>query len=274
MLLEFFFNPFIEYLFMKKALFACISLSITGGPVGLLLLLRKMSLMGEALSHGIFPGIVIAFLLFGFWLPGFVVGAIITGLSLSLLNRFIHEHSLLHEDASFSGLYLFSLALGILLLHSYNGNFNILHLLIGNILSIQNDTLVYISIMNAMILYFLFIFRKPILYDCFDPVFVHFSGRSRNIYHFIIWGSITTLLVSSSLAVGTLMSMGLIMLPAITARLLFKNIWVMMVASSIIGILASYLGLLLSFYYNLPSGSSIIAILGVFFLVVFMSQEK
>lgn len=273
MTLDFLFSPFTEYLFMKKALFACLGLSITSGPVGLLLLLRKMSLMGEALSHGIFPGIVISFLVFGFWLPGFVFGAIAIGLSLSLLSRYIHEHSLLHEDASFSGLYLFSLALGVLLLHSYNGNFNLLHLLFGNILSIQNDTLIYISLMNGMVLGILYLFRKPILYDCFDPVFVHFSNKSRTIYHLIIWGSITTLLVSASLAVGTLMSMGLIILPVITARLLFKNIWAIILNSSLIGIAASYIGLLISFYYSIPSGSTIISILGLLFLIVFFSKQ-
>ena len=270
MLLE----PFTQFLFMKKALFACISISLTGGPVGLLLLLRKMSLMGEALSHGIFPGIVIAFLIFGFWLPGFVIGAIIIGLILSMLNRFIHERSILHEDASFSALYLLSLASGVLLLYSFNGNFNILHLLFGNILSIQNDTLAYISILNAVILILLFSFKKRILYDCFDPVFIFFTGGSRTLYHFIIWGSITTLLVSASIAVGTLMAMGLIMIPAITSRLLFKNIWAMMLSSSIIGIVCSYLGLLLSFYNNLPAGASIITLLGILFLITFINRSN
>ena len=86
-------SPFTHYLFMQKALLGCISVTIAGAPVGLLLLLRKMSLMGEALSHGIFPGIVLAFLLFGFWIPGFVICAIVVGLLLSLMSRFVHHHS-------------------------------------------------------------------------------------------------------------------------------------------------------------------------------------
>ncbi|USO02579.1 MAG: metal ABC transporter permease [Alphaproteobacteria bacterium] len=266
-------TPFTEFLFMKKALIACISLSITSGPVGLLLLLRKMSLMGEALSHGIFPGIALSFLLFGFWLPGFIGFAILAGLTLSMLSSFIKERSLLGEDASFSGLYLFSLALGVVLLHHYHGNFNILHLLFGNILSIQDETLLYISFLNAAILMILYFFRQEVLYDCFDPTFMIITRRSHTLYQLIIWGSLTALLVSASLAIGTLMAMGLIMLPAITSRLLFKNIWIMMITSSIIGVIASYLGLLLSFYFDFPTGPLIISILGVVFLGAFLVRR-
>ena len=207
-------------------------------------------------------------------LSGFVVGAITVGLLLSLMNRFIHERTLLHEDASFSALYLLFLAVGVLLLYSCGGNFNILHLLFGNILSIQNDTLLYMSLMNITMLTLLWIFRKPILYDCFDPTFVFFTRKARWLYHLIIWGSITTLLVLASLAVGTLMSMGLIMLPAITSRLLYKDIGRMIISSSIIGIVTSYLGLLLSFYINIPTGASIITLLGILFLMVFVSSRR
>jgi len=273
MLLDTLITPFTEFLFMKKALIACISLSITSGPVGLLLLLRKMSLMGEALSHGIFPGIALSFLLFGFWLPGFIGFAILTGVLLSLISSYIKDRSLLNEDSSFSGLYLFSLALGVVLLHYYSGNFNISHLLFGNILSIQDETLLYISVLNTITLFVLYIFRQRILYDCFDPTFIKITQKSHNLYELITWGSLTTLLVSASLAIGTLMAMGLIMLPAIISRLLFKNIWIMIVSSSIIGMIASYAGLLLSFYFDLPTGPLIVSILGACFLLTFFIKR-
>lgn len=263
-------EPFVQYTFMQKALIGCVGLSLLGGPIGVFLILRRMTLMGEALSHGILPGIAIAHLLFGFWVPGFIIGSILFGFTLSYLSHFIKEHSTLSEDASFASLYLSALALGILILFLGKGNFNLFHLLFGNILSIQNQSLYFIGIIFIIITTFMGLSYKMIIYDCFDPTFMYVIKTTRSIYHIIFWASTVTVLVASAIIIGTLMSLGLIILPALIARLICKNIIKMIILSVICGSLASYCGLLLSYFLNLPTGPTIVSFLSLLFLLAFL----
>src|SRR2546430_1092608 len=107
-LYEYAFQPFADYLFMRKALTACTALAIGGAPLGVFLVLRRMALVGDAMSHAILPGVSIAFLFFGLSLEAMTLGGLIAGLLVAAMAGAITEFTQLKEDASFTGAYLLS----------------------------------------------------------------------------------------------------------------------------------------------------------------------
>ncbi|MEK7654736.1 MAG: metal ABC transporter permease [Pseudomonadota bacterium] len=267
MLYDIFVAPIADYIFMQRALLSCVAISFVGGPVGVLLVLKRMNLLGEALSHGILPGIAISALLFGVWMPGFLVGAMTSGLLIAWGSYFSAKKTVLTEDAGFGGFYLIAMALGVMILSLKKGNFQILHLLFGNILSVTEEALHMVFWIVVIVLVFLLISIRPIVFDAFDPVFMQVVDKRRFYYQGCFWAMVIILLVAASMTIGTLMALGLIMLPALTARILVTHIHKMFFVATFLSIAASYLGLITSYHYNLPSGPAIILICGGFFML-------
>lgn len=260
--------PFKEYLFMRRALVACIGIVLSSAPLGVFLIQRRMSLMGEALSHGILPGIAVAYLLVGMWLPGLSVGGIMAGLIIAFLSNMAARKTILNEDASFSSFYIIALAIGVLILSTQGGNMNLLHLLFGNVLAVDTSALLFISIISLSSLILLFLLYRPLIYDCFDPLFMKSLGLKSSFYNAVFLALVVCNLVAACQALGTLMALGIMMVPAVTARLLHKRLLPMIITSTLIAILSSYVGLLLSYYLNWPSGPTIILVAGGFYGIV------
>jgi len=276
MLYETLISPITDYIFMQRALLSCVAISFVGGPIGVLLVLKRMNLLGEALSHGILPGIAISALCFGIWVPGFLVGAMISGLLIAWGSYFSAEKTVLTEDAGFGGFYLIAMALGVMILSLKKGNFQILHLLFGNILSVTQSALQTVCWIVIVVLVFLIVSIRPIIFDAFDPTFMQVIDKKRFYYQGCFWAMVIILLVAASMTIGTLMALGLIMLPALTARILATHIHKMFFVATLLSILSSYLGLILSYHYNLPPGPAIILVCGFFFIlsIVFSALTK
>lgn len=258
------FVPF-EYLFMRRALVACVGIALSSAPLGVILIQRRMSLMGEALSHGILPGIAIAYLIVGMWLPGLSIGGILAGLTIAYLSNMAARKTVLNEDASFSSFYIIALAIGVLILSTQGGNMNLVHLLFGNVLSVDSDALIFISGISTISLILLFLLYRPLIYDCFDPLFMKSLGLKSSLYSTIFLALVVCNLVAACQALGTLMALGMMMVPAVTARLLCKRLFPMIVVSTLLAIFSSYVGLLLSYYLNWPSGPTIILVAGILY---------
>ncbi len=128
-------EPFLEFSFMRRALVGCLALALGCGPVGTLLILRRMSLMGDALSHAVLPGAAIGFLVAGLSLVSMSIGGAIAGLAVALLSGLVTRVTALREDASFAAFYLASLALGVLIVSTYGSSIDLLNVLFGSILS-------------------------------------------------------------------------------------------------------------------------------------------
>jgi zinc/manganese transport system permease protein len=267
MLNSLFISPITDYIFMQRALSACIVLSIICPILGVVLLLKRMSLMGEALSHGILPGIAIAFFIWGIWLPGFTIGGIIAGLIIAGLSVFVSQKTNLPQDASFSGFYLMALALGVLLVSKAGGAMNIMHLLFGSVLGVNMPTLLTIAALSLLSGVMLRIIFRPLVYQCFDPLFMQSVGCGSNRYTVIFVALVVINLVSACQALGTLMALGLMMIPAITARLLCQNLKNTLIVSVIISLISSYFGLLISYHVALPTGPTIILAASFFYCV-------
>ena len=142
-------QPFIEFGFMRRALIACVALAISATPLGVFLSLRRMSLIGDALSHAVLPGAAIGYLISGLSLVAMGVGGLIAGLAVALLSGAVSRYTPLKEDASFAGFYLGSLALGVTLVSLRGSSVDLLHVLFGSLLAVDNPALLLVGAIAA-----------------------------------------------------------------------------------------------------------------------------
>ena len=261
------FAPFVEFAFMRRALVACLALALGSAPVGLFLVMRRMSLVGDAMSHAVLPGAAVGFLLAGLSLPamslgGFVAGVLVAGLA-GMATRFTE----IKEDASFAAFYLLSLAIGVLLVSSSGSNVDLMHLLFGSVLAVDDAALLLVACVATVTLLMLAVIYRPLLLESLDPVFLRSVGGQGGVWHLLFLLLVVLNLVAGFQAMGTLMSVGLMMLPAICSRLWASSIGGMLVAAFLIAMLSGVGGLLLSYHVELPSGPSIILLAGLFYLL-------
>jgi zinc/manganese transport system permease protein len=226
-----------------------------------------MSLMGDALSHAVLPGAAIGFILGGLSLPAMSLGGAAAGLSVALLSGLVTRLTPLREDASFAAFYLISLALGVLLVSTRGSNVDVLHLLFGSILAIDDPALIFIGSVASVSLITLAVIYRLLVVECFDPGFLRTVGGGGGAVHAIFLTLVVLNLVAGFQALGTLMAVGLMMLPAAAARFWVRELWALSAASSALALASAFLGLLLSYYLDLPSGPAIILVAGVAYFV-------
>jgi len=263
---DLFFAPFQDYTFLRRALVASFALALGCGPMGVLLVLRRMSLMGDALAHAILPGAAIGFLVAGLSLPAMSLGGFVAGLAVALMGGAMSRMTILNEDASFAGFYLISLAVGVLIVSTHGSNVDLMHVLFGTILAVDTLSLYLIAGIASFTLLVLAVIYRPLLLECFDPGFLRSVGGRGGFYHFTFLVLVAVNLVSAFQALGTLMALGMMMLPAVSARLWARQIWTLFVLSSTIALVSGYFGLLLSFHVGWPSGPSIILVAGLIYM--------
>ncbi|HOB63135.1 MAG TPA: metal ABC transporter permease [Candidatus Competibacteraceae bacterium] len=261
------FTPFVEFSFMRRALVACLALGLGCGPVGVLLTLRRMSLMGDALSHAVLPGAAIGFLLGGFSLPAMSLGGFAAGLAVALLAGLVTRFTGQREDASFAAFYLISLALGVLIVSTHGSSVDLLHVLFGTILAVDDASLLLVASIASLSLLTLALIYRPLIVECFDPGFLQAVQGRGTVYHLAFLILVVLNLVAGFQALGTLMAVGLMMLPAAAARFWAQEVWSMAATATVIAVLSGYLGLLWSYHYDLPSGPAIILTAGLIYLL-------
>jgi zinc/manganese transport system permease protein len=256
---DLFLAPFTDYGFMRRALVACFCLALGSGPIGVFLMLRRMSLMGDAMSHAVLPGAAIGYLVAGsLSLTAMGIGGLIAGLSVALLSGVISRITVLREDASFASFYLASLALGVLIVSLRGSNIDLLHVLFGTILAIDAPALYQIGAITTVTLLILAVIYRPLVAECFDPGFLRAVGGRGPVYHFLFLLLVVLNLVASFQALGTLMAVGLMMLPAAIAQLWSRSLPSMMAIAAISATASGYLGLVASYRLALASGPTII----------------
>lgn len=266
MIYDFFLSPF-HYLFLKRALIGCLTLSLGSAPVGIFLVLRRMSLMGDALSHAILPGVAVGFLMAGLSLPMMSLGGLIAGLFVALLAGIVSRFTLLKEDASFAGFFLISLAFGVMIVSTKGSNVDLIHVLFGTILSVDAISLMLIGMVTTFTLFIIAIIYRPFVLECFDPIFFTSVKGHGSFYHLLFLFLVVANLVVAFQALGTLMALGLMMIPAISARLWARHILTLCSTAFFISFLSGYFGLLVSYHGSFPSGPSIILIAGIFYVI-------
>ena len=270
------FDAFMQFGFMRRSLVACLALSVSLTPLGVFLILRRMSLIGDALSHAVLPGVAIGYLCAGMSLFAMGLGGFIAGLLVAMSSSWISKATKLHEDSTFAGLYLGSLALGVTLVSLRSSGVDLLHLLFGSLLAVSNDSLIFIGVIASITLIMLAFFYRAIVFESFNASF--FQARSKRfptLVHAMFMALVVMNLVAGFQILGTLMTVGLMMLPAIAARCWTNHLPSTLVIAACVGAMSSFLGLAWSWYQSIPAGPAIVLTATILFLLsIFFGREK
>lgn len=263
MIWEAIFEPFADFGFMRRALLGCLAISIGATPVGVFLMLRRMSLTGDAMAHAILPGAAIGYLVSGLSLGAMTIGGLIAGMVVALASGFIARVTALREDASLAAFYLISLALGVLIVSTRGSNVDLMHVLFGTVLALDNAALILLCSIASVSILILAVLFRPLVLECADPQFLRSVSKLSAVTHLTFLALVVMNLVAGFHALGTLMAVGIMILPAAAGRFWSASIGGLLIVAFAVAALSSVAGLLLSYHFSLPSGPAIILVAGI-----------
>ncbi len=254
--------PFYEFAFMQRALIGCIAVSVSAAPVGVFLMLRRMSLTGDAMAHAILPGAAVGYLVAGLSIEAMTLGGIVAGCLVAMLSGLVSRFTQTAEDSSMAAFYLISLAAGVMIISASGSQVDLLHVLFGSALAL-NDAALYLlaGICTITLITLAFLFR-PLVVECMDSQFLQSVSRLSTIAHLCFLVLVVLNLVGGFNALGTLMSVGMMILPPALSRYWVKGLDALIAVSCIVAVLACYFGLLVSFHAGWPTSPAIILVLG------------
>jgi len=261
------FSPFAEFAFMRRALVATLALSLSAAPLGVFLTLRRMSLLGDALSHAVLPGVAIGFMLGGLSLTAMALGGVLAGMAVAALAGLVTRFTALKEDASLAAIYLMALALGVTLISGHGTQLDLLHILFGSALGVDRPGLLMVAGVASLSVVLLAAMYRGLVLESFDPVFLAASRRRGWLWQQGFLMLVVVNLVAGFQTLGTLMAVGLMMLPAVSSRLWHDTLAAQLANASAQAMLASVAGLLLSYHLDTPSGPTIIGCAGALYMV-------
>jgi zinc/manganese transport system permease protein len=267
MLYDLLIAPFADFAFMQRALTGAIILSLGACPAGVFLMLRRMSLSGDAMAHAILPGAAAGFLVSGLALVPMTLGGLMAGLVVALAAGAVSRLTIQKEDASLAALYLISLALGVLLVSLKGSSVDLMHILFGSVLALNDEALLLIAGIASLTIVALAVIWRGLVAECMDPMFLRSVSKSGPVAHFLFLMLIVLNLVGGFQALGTLLAVGLMMLPAATARFWVRGLEAMCLLAFGLGAVSSYVGLLVSYHWSLASGPAIILTAGLMYVV-------
>ena len=259
--------PFVEFPFMKRALVGGIALSLGAAPIGVFLMLRRMSLIGDAMAHAILPGAAIGFLIGGLTIGMMTLGGLIAGRGVALASGLVARSTLVKEDMALAAFYLVSLALGVTLISAGRNNIDVLALLFGSILALDDSTLLLITGTASLTLAALAVGYRGILMECLDPGFAAGVSRFGSVFHLGFLVLVVLNLVAGFHALGTLLVVGIMMLPAGTARLWSDDVAGMIGIAIPVALVSNLAGLMISYHFGLASGPAIILVAGGLYIL-------
>jgi zinc/manganese transport system permease protein len=265
--------PF-SYGFMQRGLISAALLGLSGGLLGCVLILRRLALMGDALSHSLLPGVAAAWLLFGANTAALFAGALMAGLLTALGSGLISRLTRVKEDAAFGSLFVLFFGVGIALISRLPTRLNLEHFLFGNILGVGTDDLriaAGASIATAVVFA---VFHRAILLETFDPVFHRATGGRGDAVHFGLLALTVVNLVAALQTMGMVLALGLFLLPAVSAYLWCDSFGRMLALSVVFAVAGSAAGILVSYHAGLASGAAIVLCLGLVFLASALASPR
>jgi len=262
---DFLIAPFTEFEFMRRALVGTLALAFSAGPIGVFLMLRRMSLVGDAMAHAILPGAAVGFLIAGLSLPAMAGGGLIAGFVVAIGAGLIARSTEIKEDASLAALFLISLALGVTIVSVKGTNVDLLHFLFGSVLAVDDPALLLVVGIASVSLVVLALIWRPLVLECVDPGFLRSVSRAGGPVHMAFLALVVMNLVGGFQALGTLLAVGIMMLPAVSSRFWARDISGMIGIAIVCAAISGYAGLLLSYHSSLPSGPAIILVAGALY---------
>jgi zinc/manganese transport system permease protein len=264
---EIFIAPFASSEALLRALLGAAILAFSAGRVGVFLMLRRMSLTGDAMSHAILPGVAASFLLTGLAVIPMTLGGIAAGLLVALLAGVVTRMTKQYEDTTLAAFYLISLAAGVMLVTLRGTELDLEHVLFGDILKLSTDSLLVIAVAATLTLVGFAAIWRPLVAECLDPAFLRSVSRAGQVAHLTFLVLVVFNLVAGYQAFGALLAVGLMMLPAAAARFWARSLEAMVAIAVLIGLMSAYLGLLIADRFALDSGPSVVLIAGAFYVV-------
>ncbi|MBK7422622.1 MAG: metal ABC transporter permease [Propionivibrio sp.] len=260
-------SPFIEFGFMRRALAGCLALSLGATPIGVFLMLRRMSLAGDAISHAILPGAAVGYLIAGLSLSAMTIGGLVAGIAVAVLAGGVARNSVIKEDTSLATFYLISLSAGVLIISMRGSNVDLLHVLFGSVLALDDAALLLLASFASCSIVAIAVCLRLIVLECCDPAHLARISRLSPLAHYGFMVLVVLNLIGGFHALGTLMAVGIMILPSAAARFWVGNIVPLILVAVVIAFTGSLIGLLLSYYVNLPAGPAIVLTLGGLYIL-------
>lgn len=251
----------------RRAFVAIAVLSFGSAPIGVFLMLRRMSLMGDAMSHAILPGVAVAFLLAGMNRVLMTIGGLIAGLIVAVLTGLMSRLTDMKEDASLAVFYLVSLALGVILVASHGSSHELVEILFGDVQQTDAGALYLIAFNTTLTLCALAVIYRPLVVECVDPLFLRVAGRAGAVAHLVFLAFVVVNLVSAYNALGTLLAVGMMILPAGTARFWSRDISRIIAIAIFSAVISGYFGLVLAAAAGGPAGPSVVLAAGAIYFL-------
>ncbi len=266
-------EPF-HYEFMQRALVACVLIGFTNGFLGSFVVIRRLALTADALSHSLLPGLALAAILIGLNPGGLLLGGLLAAVFVALGGHLIASSSRVKEETAIAALYIIAFAVGVALIKYSGVRVSLDHFLFGNILGVGDADLWTTYVISCVTLLSLITLQRPLLLTLFEASVAQTQGICVSALLAILILLIVLAMVSSLQAVGVLLSLGLLILPAATMYLLSDSYSVMSWGGALIGTFGAIFGLLISFWANIPSGPAIVLVLGLLFLLAYLFSPK
>ncbi len=251
----------------KHALAGAFLVSLSGAPLGVMLVLRRMSLMGDVIAHAVLPGTAAAFIIAGMSYPAMSLGGLLAGLAVALIAGLTSRFTAIREDASLASFYILSVAVGVLLLALHGTAQDLEDILFGNAKAIDDNVLTLMGYVTSLTLVVLAIIYRPLVVESFDPVFMRSVQGRGGLYHALFMMLVVLNMVEGYRALGTLMASGLLLIPAVTAQFWSKRLLGMMLVALGVGCVSSFAGIWLATVFNVPSGPAIVLVVGAFYVL-------
>ncbi|WP_416151957.1 metal ABC transporter permease [Salipaludibacillus sp. HK11] len=269
--IEMFIYQLMNYPYLQNALLAAVLVGIICGVIGCFIILRGMALMGDAISHAVLPGVVIAYMVGA----SFFVGAVITGVLTALAIGFISQNSRIKEDSAIGIMFSAMFALGVVMITAMQGtSIDLWHILFGNVLAVSQTDL-YITIgIGSFVLVAILIFYRPLLLSTFDETMAKATGLPVQWIHYMLMLLLSFVTVASLQTVGIILVVAMLITPGSTAYLLTERFSVMLLLSAVFGVISAVVGLYFSVIYDVSSGASIVLVASVIFMIAFFFSPK
>jgi zinc/manganese transport system permease protein len=250
----------------KRALVSGLLVSLSGAPLGVFLVLRRMALMGDVMAHAILPGVAAGFILAGMSLPAMSFGGLVAGLCVALLAGIVTRVSAIREDASLTAFYLMAVALGVLMIALHGSAQDLEDVLFGSPTALDAQALTMMAGVTTVTLLALALIYRPLVVECFDPIFLRAMRGRGGFVHSVFLTLVVLNMVESYRALGTLMAAGLMLIPAIAAQFWTRRLPAMIALAAGIAATGSTLGLGIAFLWKVPSGPAIVLVLGAIYI--------
>lgn len=254
---------------VRHAMAAVLALAVSAGPIGVFLMLRRMSLVGDAMSHAILPGVAIGFLAAGLNVFAMTLGGLAAGLLIAVLAGAVSRATALQEDASLAVFLLVSLALGVVIVTIKGIDVEqLMEFLFGEVAAKMSAEKLLVIAVNATISSVaLALIYRPLVLDCVDPGFLRSVSRAGGLAHLTFLALLVLNLISAFHALGTLLGIGIIIVPAAVARFWSRDISTMIALAVATALLSGWSGVLFAFHAGIPSGPAVTLVAGVLYAV-------